>query len=92
MGLAVTVSFKIQKLFLVLEYFLTFNYSSGTNSGVHQNACRLGCRLITPLYLYIVLALPSSITNLSHKILIFHDFQGPAIKFHDFSRPGKLNS
>ena len=39
---------KTQKPFLVLEYFLTLNSSTGTNSGVHQNACHLYC-LITPL-------------------------------------------
>ena len=33
---------------------------------------------------YIVLALSSVVTNLSNKTLIFHDFQGPTIKFHDF--------
>ena len=33
---------------------------------------------------YIVLALSSAVTNLPNKILIFHDFQGPTIKIHDF--------
>ena len=33
---------------------------------------------------YIVLALPLTVTKLSKKTLIFHDFQGPTIKFHDF--------
>ena len=33
---------------------------------------------------YIVLALLSAVNNLSHKTLIFHDFQGSTIKFHDF--------
>ena len=33
---------------------------------------------------YIVLALSSAVTNLSNKTLIFHDFQGPTIKSHDF--------
>ena len=37
----------------------------------------------------IVLALSSAVTNLSHKTLIFHDFQGLTIKFHDF--PGLDN-
>ena len=85
-GLA--TSFKKSKTFLVLDYFLTLNSSTGTNSGVNQNACCLRC-LISPLYLYIVLALSSAVTNLSHKTLIFHDFQGPTIKFHDF--PGLEN-
>ena len=33
---------------------------------------------------YIVLPLPSAVSNLSNMTLIFHDFQGPTIKFHDF--------
>ena len=33
---------------------------------------------------YIVLAWSSAVTNLSNKTLIFHDFQGPTIKSHDF--------
>ena len=37
----------------------------------------------------IVLALTSAVTNLSNKTLIFHDFHGPKIKFHDF--PGLEN-
>ena len=39
--------------------------------------------------MYIVLAFSSAETNLSNKTLIFHDFQGPTIKFHDF--PGLEN-
>ena len=38
---------------------------------------------------YIVLALSSAVTNLATKTLIFHDFQGPTIKFDDF--PGLEN-
>ena len=40
---------------------------------------------------YIVLALimSSAVTHLSNKTLIFHDLQGPTIKFHDF--PGLEN-
>ena len=38
---------------------------------------------------YIVLALPSTVTKLSNKTSIFHDLQGPTIKFHDF--PGLEN-
>ena len=39
---------------------------------------------------YIILALSSAVTNLPNKTLIFHDFQGPKMKIHDFpgfSRP-----
>ena len=38
---------------------------------------------------YIILALSSAVTNLPNKTLIFHDFQGPKMKFHDF--PGLEN-
>ena len=38
---------------------------------------------------YIILALSSVVTNLPNKTLIFHDFHGPKIKFHDF--PGLEN-
>ena len=38
---------------------------------------------------YNVLALSSAVTNLPHKTLIFHDFQGPTVEFHDF--PGLEN-
>ena len=46
LGLAVT----FKKLFVVFEYFLTFNSSTDTNSGVHKNACCSHC-LIPTLYL-----------------------------------------
>ena len=38
---------------------------------------------------YTVLALSSAVTKLLNKTIIFHDFQGPRIKFHDF--PGLEN-
>ena len=38
---------------------------------------------------YNVLALSSAVTNLPHKTLIFRDFQGPTVEFHDF--PGLEN-
>ena len=38
---------------------------------------------------YVILALSSAVTNLPNKTLIFHDFQGPTIKFYDF--PGHEN-
>ena len=38
---------------------------------------------------YIVLALSPAVTDLSNKTLIFHDFQGPSIKFYEF--PGLEN-
>ena len=38
---------------------------------------------------YVILALSSAVTNLPNKTLIFHDFQGPTIKFRDF--PGHEN-
>ena len=48
MTLRLAVTFK--KLFVALEYFLTFNSSTDTNSGVHKNACCSHC-LIPTLYL-----------------------------------------
>ena len=66
-GLAVTF-----KTFLALAYFLTFNSSKDTNSGVHQKACGSHFSLS-----YIVLALSSTVTNLPNKTLIFDDFQWP---------------
>ena len=41
------------------------------------------------LTLYFILALSTAVTNLPNKTLIFHDFQGPKIEFHDF--PGLEN-
>ena len=41
---------KMFTIFVVWGYFLTLNSSTDTNSGVHQNACRLRS-FITPLYL-----------------------------------------
>ena len=38
---------------------------------------------------YVTLALSSAVTNLPNKTIIFHDFQRPTIKFHDF--PGLEN-
>jgi len=38
---------------------------------------------------HFVLALSSVVTKPPNKTLIFHDFQGPTIKFHDF--PGLEN-
>ena len=34
----------------------------------------------------IVLAMSLAVTKLKKKPLIFHDFQGPTITFHDFAR------
>ena len=57
-------------------------------SGVHQNACHRAVQSLLSIS-YIVLALPSTLTKLSNKTLIFHDFQGPTINFYDF--PGLEN-
>ena len=66
---------KIQKYFLVLEYILTLNSSRGTNSGVHQNACRLRCS-ITPVYL--TLSLPCHLQQ-----LIYHTKLKFSVTFKD---------
>ena len=71
---------------LVWGYFLTLSSSTGTDSGVHQTVCHLRCYSSLS---YIVLALSSAVNKLPNKTLIFHDFQGPTIKFNDF--PGLKN-
>ena len=80
---------------MTLGLAVTFKYfqsSTKTNSGIHQNACGSRCS-IAPLYLK--LSLPCQLLfaattgNLPNKTLIFHEFQGPKIKFHDF--PGLGN-
>ena len=53
--LGLAVCFKTSKTFPFLDYFLTLNSSTDTNSGVYQNACRLRC-LMT--HLYLTLSLP----------------------------------
>ena len=53
LGLAVTL--KNFKTFLCFKVFLDFIESTDTNSGVHQNACRLPCLLAV---LYLRLSLP----------------------------------
>ena len=60
-GLAVT--FTNLRTFLALEYFLTLNSWTDTNSGVHQNACRLRC-LIT---LYLTLSLLCHLKSLTYQ-------------------------
>ena len=45
--------------------------------------------LLFILKLCIIHASSSAVTNLPNTTLIFHDFQGPNIKFHDF--PGLEN-
>ena len=37
-----------------------------------------------PLRYIISLSLSFAVTNLPNRTLIFHDFQGPKIEFHDF--------
>ena len=56
--LGVAVSFKNSRNFLVLEYFLTLNSSTDTNSGIHQKCVcfALSTCIVTPLYL--TLSLP----------------------------------
>ena len=72
-----------------MGYFLTLNNSTDTNSGVQQNARRLRQLFHHSSLSYIVLASSSAVINSSDKTLIFLDFQGPTIKFHDF--PGLEN-
>ena len=81
LGLAVTL-----KNFKNFPCFRVFLDSKQFNK--HKLWCSPKCvpfgLLKNPFY-----AFSSAVTNLSNKILIFHDFQGPTIKFHDF--PGLEN-
>ena len=86
-GLA--VSFKNSKTFFVVEYFLTSNSSKKTQTLASTKKCVMFALFDYSSLSYIVLALSSAVTNLSNKTLIFLDFQGPTIKFHDF--PGLEN-
>ena len=82
MTLGLGVTFENFQTLPVLAYFFTLKSSTETNSGIHQNEKRSRC-LITPLYL----TSSPVVTNQPNKTLIFHYFQGPKIKFHDFPGP-----
>ena len=84
MTLELAVTFENFQNRTCFSVFLTLNSSTETNSGIHQNACRSSRLIITPLYLT-----SSAATNLPNKTLVFHDFQGPKTKLHDF--PGLEN-
>ena len=86
--LSLAVSFKNFKNFPCFRVFFDLNSLTDINSGVNQNACRVYC-LITPLYLPLSLPCHLQLLTLQNKTLIFHDFQGPTFKFHDF--PGLEN-
>ena len=88
MTLSLAVSFKNFKNFPCFRVFFDLNSLTDINSGVNQNACRVYC-LITPLYLALSLPCHLWLLTLQNKTLIFHDFQGPTFKFHDF--PGLEN-
>ena len=85
--LSFSCQFQKSKTFLVLGYFWPWTVQQ-TNSGVHQKCVPFALFNYSSLS-YIALALSSAVTNLSNKTLIFHYFQGPTIKFHDF--PGLEN-
>ena len=68
-------------------YFLTLNSSTDTNSGIHQKCVPFAFNYSS--LSYIVLAFSPAVSNLSNKTLIFYDFHGSTIKFHDF--PGLEN-
>ena len=74
MTLGLVVTFKNFHNFSSLGVFFDLSSSTDTNSGVHHNVCRL----------HTILALSPAVTKLPYKTLIFHDFQEPTIKFHDF--------
>ena len=74
--LGLVVSFKTLQNFPYFGVFLTIKSSTDTNSGVHQNACRLRCLIFNSSLSYIDLALSYAETKLTKKTLIFHVFQG----------------
>ena len=77
---------KFFKTFLVLGHFFDMKQFNS-----HKLWCPPKCVPLTLFNItmyssrsFIVLASSSAVTKLPNKILIFHDFQGPVIQFHDF--------
>ena len=64
--LGLAVSFKNSKTFLVLQYFLTLNSSTDTNSGIHQKCVRFVFNYSSLSYNYMVLTFSSAVSNLSN--------------------------
>ena len=64
--LGLAVSFKNSKTFLVLQYFLTLNSSTDTNSGIHQKCVRFVFNYSSLSYNYMFLAFSSAVSNLSN--------------------------
>ena len=87
LGLAVTYeNFQNFPCFRVLFYLKQFN----RHKLWYPPKCVPFGRLFNYSSLhYCILHCPSAVTDLWNKTLIFHDFQGPTIKFHDF--PGLEN-
>ena len=84
MTVGLAVSFENVQIFLVLAYFLTLNSSKDTNSSVHENTFVRAVKLLLLILGCPWRALSSVVSNLPNRTFIFHDFQGPTIKFHDF--------
>ena len=88
MTLGLVVTFKNFHKFPSLGVFFDFKQFNR-----HKLRCPPKCVLFALFNFsslsYNVLALSSVVTKPPNKTLIFHDFQGPTIKFHDF--PGLEN-
>ena len=86
LGWAVTFeNFQNVPLFSLFFDLKQFN----KNKFSYPPKCVLFASLNYPSLTYIFLALSSAVTYLPDKTLIFHNFQGPKIKFRDF--PGLEN-
>ena len=92
--LGLAVSFKNSETFFVLEYFLTLNSSTDTNSGVHRKCAPFALFNYSSLS-YIVIALSSAVTYLSNKTLLPMTFKDRQLNsmtfqvFHDLYEPGR---
>ena len=87
MTLGLAVTFKNFQNFTRFSIFFTIN--SSTDELWYPPKCTPFAPFHYSSLSYIILALSSAAKNLSNKTLIFHDFQGPKINFHDF--PGLEN-
>ena len=88
MTLSLAVTFKNFQNFTCLSIFFYFTQLNRNKLWYPPN-CMLFAQFNHSTLSYIILALSSVETNLPNKTLIFHDFQGPKIRFHDF--PGLEN-
>ena len=85
---SLAVFFEKFKTSLVLPYFSYLKQFNKNKLWYPPKCVPFALFNFSPLS-YLTLALSSAVTNLPNKTMIFHDFQRPTIKFHDF--PGLEN-